>query len=297
MASLYKSATLGRTATKISGYGSVPGQKQSKPYGGIPGSAPAVGLSAPANTVPNFTPQTPAGASYAGAQAGAAPQLSTAASGGAVAHGDPRDPTYWTDVAKINDTFGSNESKYNLQQTQAQTSRDNALAALDKQQPVDTSNARGQYNNSGLFYSSRLTGAEGNITSAYEKNRNDTKAGFTNLVDQLGLLRADNQKQYGKGPNGELTGTAYLDALNAGVGRATAADQAAAQANLLAGLNADGSPKAAPAQAPQPGGMVNGQFQSQILSPGVTGLINQWINQSKNPLKVTSSKPQKTTGR
>lgn len=247
-------------AAKTGGYGNVPGQTQSnvKPIGsGIGGKLTnSLSSSAAQNTPPTFTPQVPSGANYAAAQAGGAPQLSNAGSGGGTT-GDPRDPTYWTDVAKIKQTFDTNTSSYNLQQTQAQTSMDNALQALDKQEPIDVSNARGSYNNAGLFYSSKLTGATGDLTSQYGTKRGEARTGFSNLVDQLNILRNTNQNTYGTGPGGALTGTAYLDALNAGVGRQTAADQAAAAANALV----------APPAANDPG-----------QPSGVAALIQKWQN-------------------
>jgi hypothetical protein len=137
---------------------------------------------------PTFTASIPAAPAQAQAQAGAGPQLSTASSGGGVAHGDPRDPTYWTDVAKIHNTFGTNEASYNLQETQGRTKLSDTLAQYDKQQPIDIGNARGSYNNAGLFYSTRLGGAEGDITSKYGMARNSARAGFQGLTDQLAIL-------------------------------------------------------------------------------------------------------------
>lgn len=276
-------------ATKLPGYGNVPGQKQSTASRPLNAWGPA--------PIPNFTPQTPAAALYAAPQAGAKPEISSGTAAGGVAHGDPRDPTYWTDVAKVNNTFNTNVSDYDRQDTAGLTARDNALAALDKQQPIDTSNARGQYNDAGLFYSSKLTSAETGITSAYDTNRTAARTGYSDLLSHLNILRNQNQNENGRDAQGNLTGTNYLDALNAATGRQITADQAAASANVLAGLNPDGSPKdQGGSTAPPPGGMVNGQFQSQILSPGVTSLINQWIAGSKKPTAY-GSKPQKTTGR
>lgn len=296
----------GRTklATKLSGYGNVPGQKPltsktSSAYGGLSsGYFQQGGTAAP----PTFTAQVPTAAPQAAAQAGAGPQLSTSSSGGGVAHGDPRDPTYWTDVAKIHNTFGTNEASYNLQETQGRTKLTDTLAQYDKDEPINISNARGNYNSSGLFYSSRLGGAETDITSKFGKARGEANAGFKGLTDQLTILRNQNQNENGVDANGNLTGTNYLDALNAGIGRRTAADQALAEQNILAGLNPDGTPKAQDnasggAAAPQPGSVVNGQFQSQILNPNVVSAINQWIKQANSKPRVLSSTAQRTTGR
>lgn len=265
------------TATKLSGAGKAPGMP-AVGNSGVPANTPA--YSANTGSTPTFT-----------ATAGAAPQLSNASSGGGVAHGDPRDPTYWTDVAKIQNTFGTNDTSYNTQQTQGQTALDSKLGELDKQEPIDKSNASGSYNNSGLLYSTRLTGALGDIASQFGTQRTNARTGFTNLVNNLNILRNQNQNENGRGPNGELTGTNYLDALNSGIGRSASADQAAAQANLLAGLNADGTPKAGAAPAGQPGQMVNGQFVSGgITSPSTAALINQWIQQAgKNKKPSTGS--------
>lgn len=255
------------TATKQSGYGNAPG------YGKVGGAAklnttPKFGSpalqQAPAG-LPSFNAYTPpAAVPQAGAQAGAAPQLSNASSagGGGVA-ADPRDPTYWTDVSKIHNTFGTNNTSYDQQQTQGQTQLTNTLAALDRQQPIDTSNQRGQYNDSGLFYSTKLTGASGELIHNYETNRTNANAGFGNLVSQLTILRKQNQDTYGTGPNGELTGTAYSDALNNTVGRATTADQLAAQNNSLVGLPGDS------------GGGSNGKYSS---NPSVNAAVQALVD-------------------
>lgn len=261
-------------ATKLSGYGNVPGQKAGtpKPIGSGFGGKLSNSLSNSLSSTPTFTAQVPGSAAYGAAQAGAAPTIGAGGSG-AGATGDPRDPSYWTDVAKINQTFNTNNQSYDLQQTQAQTSRDNALTQLDKQQPIDVTKQRAGFNSSGLLYSTALSNAKGDLDSQYDTNRTNTKTGFTNLVDQLNILRNTNQATYGTGPGGALTGTAYLDALNAGIGRQTTTDTSSAAAGTLAPM------------ASQPGQVVNGQFQSSILSPHTTNLINQWIQQANKKKK------------
>lgn len=263
------------TATKTTGYGNVPGYGK---VGGTPklNKTPKFGSpalqQAPAG-LPSFNSLSPpAVAPQAAPQAGTAPQLSTGSSGGGVA-ADPRDPTYWTDVAKIKNTFDTTNQSYDLQESQGRTQLNTSLAALDRQQPIDTSNQKGTYNNSGLFYSSKLTGAETELTHKYDEDRTGARAGFGNLVDSLNILRRQNKNQYGTGPNGELTGTAYLDALNAGVGRSTEADTARANSNTLAGLNPDGS-------APGAGGVtyssdptVNAAIQALVARPYNTATV------------------------
>jgi hypothetical protein len=307
MATTFDSTGRTRLATKLSGYGNVPGQKTtggktSTSYGGLSsGYFAQGGTPAP----PTFTASIPAAPAQAQAQAGTGPQLSTASSGGGVAHGDPRDPTYWTDVAKIHNTFGTNEASYNLQETQGRTKLTDTLAQYDKQEPIDIGNTRGSYNNAGLFYSTRLGGATTDIVSKYGEARNSANAGFKGLTDQLAILRNQNQNENGVDAQGNLTGTNYLDALNAGIGRSSAADQALAEQNILAGLNPDGSPKAQDSgggdvggnAGPAPGSVVNGQFQSQILNPNVVSAINQWIKQANSKPRVVSSSAQRTTGR
>lgn len=239
------------TASKLNGYGNVPG------YGKVTNAtklskAPKFGtpaLQQAPTGLPSFNAYTaPPAATYSAAQAGSSPDLSNSGSASGSGPGvaaDPRDPTYWTDVAKIKNTFDTTNQGYDLQQTQGQTQLNNSLAALDRQQPIDTSNQSGQYNDNGLFYSSKLTGAEGELIHQYATNRTNSKTGFTNLVDSLNILRKQNQNQYGTGANGELTGTAYGDALNNAVGRATTADQLAAQQNSLVAPQVD--PTAGPA--------------------------------------------------
>jgi hypothetical protein len=300
--SLMKSLAKPSRASKVpGGYGNVPGMgKQSNPkpmgsgFGG--GLTNSLGTGA-ANVIPTFTPQVPGGPNFQAAQGGQQAQLGAGGgSGGTASHTDPRDPTYWTDTIKIKNTFDANDTSYNQQQTAGQTALDKAIASYDKQEPIDTSNARGQFNNAGLFYSSKLTGAEGDIASTYSTRRTDARAGFAGLVNSLNTLRGQNQQTYGRGPNGELTGTAYLDALNNATGRQEDRDSAAATANILAGLNPDGSPKEqAAAPGPQPGQLVNGQFVSGgITSPATAALINQWIQQNnQKPPVVTGSYPQK----
>jgi hypothetical protein len=269
------------TATKVGGGGYVPG------YGKV-GSTKSIGsgfggkltnslsTSLAANVVPTFTAQVPTVAPQTQAKAGEAPQLSNGQSGSGAAvaaHNDPRDPTYWTDVAKIQNTFSQNEAQYNLQQQQGQTQLTNTIAQLDRQNPIDIGNARGNYNNAGLFYSSRLGGTEGDINYQYGQAKNTANTGYGNLVDQLNILRNSNQAQYGRGPNGELTGTAYLDALNAGIGRASAADAEYAQQNLLAQILA--AQNAPPPPAPAPAAPVSN------IPPGFSAPIGSiWANLS-----------------
>jgi hypothetical protein len=217
------------TATKTGGVGNVPGMKLPQPTKPLTQWGGASGWQI-GQAPPTFTPQTP---NFSPAAAGSGPPPTAAGTG---VPGDPRDPTYWTEVAQIHQTFGTNLAGYDLQEKQGQTKLTNALDSYDKQQPIDTSNARGSYNNSGLFYSSRLGQAETGITEKYDTARTDAKAGFAGLHDSLAILRNDNQNKYGTGPNGELTGTAYLNALNAGTGRATASDTALANQNILAAL-------------------------------------------------------------
>lgn len=216
-------ATLTKKATKLPGYGNTPGQTQSK--------VPTQGFGNQPNSIslpPTFHPQVP---QYAAAQAGVAPQVGGAGGGGTSS--DPRDPTYWSEVGKIWQTFGTNNDSYNLQESQGKTQLTTAIAALDKQEPVDKSNTRGSYNANGGFYGSRLGSALTDLTGKYKDSRIAANTGFGNLVDSLNILRNNNQVQYGRGPNGELTGSAYTDALNAGVGRATTADTTAADNNAL----------------------------------------------------------------
>lgn len=257
------------TATKTSGYGNIPGPKTATKTGSksnVPGIKAPYGAPAP-GAVPTFTPSMPTGASFAAAQAGQAPELSGGGSGGGVA-GDPRDPTYWTDVAKIKNTFDTSNQSYDLQQQQGQTQLNTQLAALDRQQPIDASNQKGSYNNSGLLYSSRLTGAQGELTHQYDTNRTSARGGYGNLVDQLNILRKQNKNQYGEG------GTAYLDALNAGVGRSTDADRAAAANNSLVGMPAAASGAGAPNGLSADGKT----FTSDIMDPNTVAAINKWIN-------------------
>lgn len=213
-------------ATKVSGYGNIPGA----PKMGTPALQKSPILPGFTNQAfGGFTPSLPGQAATSStAAAVAAPALSTGG-GSSASTVDPRDPTYWTNIAKINDAFTTTNAQLDQQETQGRTDLTNNLAALDKQQPIDTSNARGTYNNSGLFYSTKLTGAEGDITSKYGDARTAANTGFNSLLNNININRTANQKANGAG------GTGYADALNDASGRAVSAAQASAAAGGLAG--------------------------------------------------------------
>lgn len=300
------------TATKVGGYGNVPKVQAPRiaPWGKTPagfqppkpsslivsGSGHVPGYTqGQANFTPAFTPNIPGVPTFTPAKPGEAPQLAGGGGGGGGAGGtDPRDPTYWTNIGKIKTHFDNTMQDYTTQETAGQTKLTQALNEFDKQQPIDTGNARGQFNKSGLFYSTRLGQEEKNIAGKFEGARDAAKAGFGALVGQLTTLRGRTTATYGEG------GSAYADELNAATDRQTGRDTAAANSNQLATLaqlmsgGGYGDPTPGGGAGATPGSVVGGQFQSSILSPGTTSLINQWMQQSK---AKPSSRPLNYWGR
>jgi hypothetical protein len=249
------------------------------------GNVPGVGAVG-ANGTPSAAANIPGAPTFAAATTPGGPQYGEGSAPGGTTT-DPRDPTYFSDLGKIQQYYQNTAADYDRQQTLGQQSLTDSLNKLNYQHPIDIGNARGSYNNAGLFYSTRLSGAEGDIEHKYADAETGAKTGFKNLVDSLDINRNRLKSTYGEG------GTEYQDALGRAVGRQSDRDAAAAQLQLLATLGQGGGGAPAAAAPPTPGGMVNGQFQSTILSPGITSLINEWINKPR----VTKSTAQKTTGR
>lgn len=218
--------------------------------------------------------------SYAGVQkASGGAQLGSGGDAGGATVGDPRDPTYWTDIAKINQTFGNQMAGYDLQETQGKTTLTNALANYDKAQPIDISNARGSFNNSGLFYSTRLGQAQGDIVTKYGDARTQANTGFNNLVSGLNIERNNTTNQFGVG------GTGYAEAFNNAAGRQGERDAALAQQNAFAQLTAA---LAGNDSGPAPGGY-EAPYGPAAAAAGVspaTWIKTTYTNSNGHPVRV-----------
>jgi hypothetical protein len=266
-------------ATKLPGRGVVPGM----------GTVGAAGVSptyqANIGTTPTFQP----------AQAGAGVQLGQGGAAGTASTTDPRDPTYFSDIARIQNYYNNTTADYQHQQDLGRRTLTDTLNQLATQQPIDTTSARKSYNNAGLFYGTALSNAEGDITSKYNKANTDANTGYNDLVDNLTTLRGRLQNQYGTGANGELTGSAYTDAFQGAVGRQTDRDSAAAQNQLLASLI---HPQAAPTTPGAPPAPVSlGSVIPGAVGPSVGSI---WASMSGIGNRLgpyaTRSSPQRTSG-
>lgn len=244
---------------------------QSKIPGGLPNFNDAPGVAATGAVAPSFGGvQKPT----------AAPQLGGGGEVGGASSADPRDPTYWTDIAKINQTFQGTMSGLDLQETKGRTTLTNALAGYDKAEPIDISNARGSYNNSGLFYSTRLGQAEGGIVSKYGAARTDARQGFNDLLSGIDIERGTQRATYGPG------GTAYGEAFNNAAGRQTDRDTTSANNNALASL--------ASAIAGNQSGNAPGGFESPAYGPAAAAagvspanwVKTTYMSAKGNPVRV-----------
>lgn len=235
--------------------------------GNIPQFNAAPGVAATNAIVPSF----------GSAQKATGPQLGAGGDVGGATTGDPRDPTYWTDIAKIKQTYGNTMAGYDLQQTRGQTALTDALASYDKAEPIDISNARGSFNNSGLFYSTRLGQAQGDIVSKYKDARTKANTGFNDLVSGLNIERGNTTANYGEG------GIAYADAFNNATGRQTERDTTSANNNALAQLAAaiTGSGHEAPASSPAYGPAA----AAAGVSPA-TWIKTTYTNSNGHPVRV-----------
>lgn len=110
---------------------------------------------------------------------------------------DPRDATYFNDVAKLEQYYATR--KADLQAGSDKDARDLASSnqALDLQRPKDDLSAKQNANKSGLFYSGFLGKNLGEIETSYAKRRADLQTSFQDNANARARQGADLEANYG----------------------------------------------------------------------------------------------------
>lgn len=171
---------------------------------------------------------------------------------------DPRDPTYWADLAKINFQGSTSISDIDSQIGNAQVARDRALQDLAKSHDQSGKSLREQMASRGLGVSTTSATGLGNLETGYTTNVNRANENYTSLEAQ----GRDKQKQIQKGT--ELD--SQIEYANAAArAAAAAADQAAT------------APGVAPAAAAAPSGPKPGP--GYVWSPQQ----NRWVKTGPSP--------------
>lgn len=190
----------------------------------------------------------------------AAPVSSSAGSIGGLSGGaaapDPRDATYFNDIAKLEQFYASR--KADLQAAGEQDARDLAKSnqALSEQRPKDDLSAKQNANKAGLFYSGFLGKNLGEIEKSYATRRADLQTRFQDNANARARQGADLEANYG------ATGLNRNDILLAANARQTQFDLENPPAAAPASLNTP-----AAAGAGSFGQIVQKRFARRPLQP------------------------------
>lgn len=129
---------------------------------------------------------------------------------------DIRDPSYWTDIANVDQYYGTQKAQFGEERRQDIESRDRALTILGEKEPQDIRKTQEGANKAGLFYSSVLGRDLGNLRTDYARQRETIGSGYTGRENLRQIGESALNTQYAPG------GIKYREAANAGAGRATA---------------------------------------------------------------------------